>query len=95
MLLLIRSITATTWGHEAWPEVKPVFRRALEMRRQIARGGLGELDSQGRRSVLLSTPPDAAPGRTRGDVFRLRDVGRGEHGRLRGNALFRRHVCRH
>jgi hypothetical protein len=26
-------------GHEAWPEVKPVLRRALEMRRQIAREG--------------------------------------------------------
>jgi hypothetical protein len=30
VLLLIRSITSTTWGHEAWPEVKPVLRRALE-----------------------------------------------------------------
>jgi hypothetical protein len=40
-LLLIRSITSTTWGHEAWPEVKPVLRRALEMRRQIAREGCG------------------------------------------------------
>ena len=29
VLLLIRSITSTTWGHEAWPEVKPVLRRAL------------------------------------------------------------------
>jgi len=38
VLLLIRSITSTTWGHEAW-EVKPVLRRALEMRRQIAREG--------------------------------------------------------
>jgi hypothetical protein len=27
--LLIRSITSTTWGHEAWPEVKPLLRRAL------------------------------------------------------------------
>jgi hypothetical protein len=26
-------------GHEAWPEVKPVLRRALEMCRQIAREG--------------------------------------------------------
>ncbi len=41
VLLLIRSITSTTWGHEAWPEVKPVLRRALEMRRQIAREGGG------------------------------------------------------
>ena len=39
VLLLIRSITSTTWGHEAWPEVKPVLRRALEMRRQIAHEG--------------------------------------------------------
>jgi hypothetical protein len=39
MLLLIRSITSTTWGQEAWPGVKPVLRRALEMRRQIAREG--------------------------------------------------------
>ena len=39
VLLLIRSITSTTWGHEAWPEVKPALRRALEMRRQIAREG--------------------------------------------------------
>jgi hypothetical protein len=39
VLLLIRSITSTTWGQEAWPEVKPVLRRALEMRRQIAREG--------------------------------------------------------
>jgi hypothetical protein len=39
VLLLIRSITSTTWGREAWPEVKPVLRRALEMRRQIARDG--------------------------------------------------------
>jgi hypothetical protein len=37
VLFLIRSITSTTWGHEAWPEVKPVLRRAREMRRQIAR----------------------------------------------------------
>ena len=39
VLLLIRSITSTTWGHEAWPEVKPVLRRVLGMRRQIAREG--------------------------------------------------------
>jgi hypothetical protein len=40
VLLLIRSITSTTWAHEAWPEVKPVLRRALEMRP----GGLVELN---------------------------------------------------
>jgi hypothetical protein len=39
VLLLICSITSTTWGHEAWPQVKPVLRRALEMRRQIVRDG--------------------------------------------------------
>jgi hypothetical protein len=39
VLLLIRSISSTPWGHEAWLEVKPVLRRALEMRRQIAREG--------------------------------------------------------
>jgi hypothetical protein len=39
VLLLIRSIISTTWVHAAWPEVKPVLRRALEMRRQIARDG--------------------------------------------------------
>ena len=45
VLLLIRSITSTTWGREAWPEVKPVLRRALEMRRQIGTRGLVELRS--------------------------------------------------
>jgi hypothetical protein len=39
VLLLIRSITSMTWGHEAWPLVKPVLRRALEMKKQIARDG--------------------------------------------------------
>jgi hypothetical protein len=39
VLLLIHSITSATWGHEAWPQRKPVLRRALEMRRQIAREG--------------------------------------------------------
>jgi len=39
VLFLIRSITSTTWGREAWPEVKPVLRRALEMPRQIALEG--------------------------------------------------------
>ena len=43
VLLLIRSITSTTWGHEAWPQVKPVLRRAVETRRQVARGGVVEL----------------------------------------------------
>ena len=39
VLILIRSIIWTTWGDERWLEVKPVLRRALEMRRQIARDG--------------------------------------------------------
>ena len=39
VLLLIRSITSTTWGHESWPQVEPVLIRAMEMRRQIARDG--------------------------------------------------------
>ena len=39
VLLLIRSITSTTWGHEAWPHVRALLGRALEMRRQIAREG--------------------------------------------------------
>jgi hypothetical protein len=34
VLLLIRSITSSAWGHEASPEVKPVLRRA-KIRRQI------------------------------------------------------------
>ena len=38
VLLLIRSITSTTSGHE-WSLVKPRLRRALAMRRQIARDG--------------------------------------------------------
>jgi hypothetical protein len=29
VLFLIRSITSTTWGHEAWPLVKPLLRQAL------------------------------------------------------------------
>jgi hypothetical protein len=40
VLLLIRSITSTTCGHEAWPQVRPLLRRALEMRRKMrGRGG--------------------------------------------------------
>jgi CheY-like chemotaxis protein len=37
--LLTHSIRSTTWGHEAWPQIKPILRRTLEMRRQIARDG--------------------------------------------------------
>jgi hypothetical protein len=39
VLLLIHSIRSTTWGHEAWPQIRPILRRALEMRQQIARDG--------------------------------------------------------
>jgi hypothetical protein len=39
VLLLIHSTRSTRWGHEAWPQIKPVLRRALEMRRQIAQEG--------------------------------------------------------
>jgi hypothetical protein len=48
VLLLIRSITSNTWGHEAWPQVKPLLRRAVEMRRQIAREGWLDLPRFGR-----------------------------------------------
>jgi hypothetical protein len=30
--LLIRSITSTTWGYEAWREVKPVLRSMIDRR---------------------------------------------------------------
>ena len=49
VLLLIRSISSTTWGREAWPEVKPVLRRPLEKRRLDRAGGLVELNAHGRR----------------------------------------------
>jgi hypothetical protein len=39
VLLLIHSIRLTTSGHEAWPQIKPILRRALEMHGQIARDG--------------------------------------------------------
>jgi hypothetical protein len=39
VLLLIRSVALTKWGHEVWSQAKPEPRRALEMRRQIAREG--------------------------------------------------------
>ena len=39
VLLLIRSITSTTWDDTTGPLVQPLLRRALEMRRQIAREG--------------------------------------------------------
>ena len=39
VLFLIHSVRSTTWGHEAWSQIKPILRRALEMRQQIARVG--------------------------------------------------------
>jgi hypothetical protein len=39
VLLLIRSITSTDRDDTTWRLVQPVLRRALEMRRQIAREG--------------------------------------------------------
>jgi hypothetical protein len=32
-------LLSAVWRHEAWPQIKPVLRRALEMRRQIVRDG--------------------------------------------------------
>jgi hypothetical protein len=37
--VLIRSITSTEWDERGRRLVQPVLRRALEMRRQIARDG--------------------------------------------------------
>jgi hypothetical protein len=39
VLLLIRAIRSIICGHEAWPQIKPILRRALEMRRQIVCDG--------------------------------------------------------
>jgi hypothetical protein len=39
VLLLIRSITSTEWDDTTGRLVQPLLRRALEMRRQIAREG--------------------------------------------------------
>jgi hypothetical protein len=66
VLLLIRSITSTTWDHQAWPHVKPLLRRALETRRQIARDRWVELDpaALGPCSVA-SRAPDRLPDRVR------------------------------
>jgi len=38
-MLLIRSITSTDWDDTTGRLVQPLLRRALEMRRQIAREG--------------------------------------------------------
>jgi len=37
LALLIRRILATQWDPAAWPTAKAELRRALEMRRQLAR----------------------------------------------------------
>jgi hypothetical protein len=39
LLFLIRSITSTEWDQMTGRLVQPIFRRALEMRRQITRDG--------------------------------------------------------
>jgi len=39
VLFLIRSITSTEWDDRGRRLVQPILRRALEMRRQIAREG--------------------------------------------------------
>jgi len=39
VLLLIRSITSTDWDDTTRRLLQPILRRALEMRRQIAREG--------------------------------------------------------
>lgn len=33
--LLIRSIRATTWDDATWPMIKPMLRRALEIRSEL------------------------------------------------------------
>jgi hypothetical protein len=49
VLLLIRFHHIDHLGDEAWPQVKPLLRRALEMRRHIAREGWWNLNGAGRR----------------------------------------------
>jgi hypothetical protein len=39
LLFLIHSITSTEWNEMTGRLVQPILRRALGMRRQIARGG--------------------------------------------------------
>jgi hypothetical protein len=39
VLFLIHAITSTDWDETAGRLVQPILRRALEMRRQIARDG--------------------------------------------------------
>ena len=48
VLLLIRSITSTTWGNEAWPQVKPLLRCPGDAPKDCA-GRVVELDTRGRR----------------------------------------------
>jgi hypothetical protein len=56
LLLLIHDLRSTTWGHARWPHVKPRLRRALEMRRQIARDGWWN----GPQPPVGSVPPSAS-----------------------------------
>ena len=49
VLLLIRSITSTTWGHERWPLVKPLLRSRFGDAPTDRPGRLMELDARGRR----------------------------------------------
>jgi hypothetical protein len=49
LLFLIRSIRSTEWDEMTGRLVQPILRRALEMRRQIAAGGVVELDASARR----------------------------------------------
>jgi hypothetical protein len=62
VLLLIRSITSTTWGHEAWPEVKPVLRRALQISEAATSKGADRPCSSGAYPRAWSAPrPAYAP----------------------------------
>ena len=56
VLLLIRSITSTTWGHEAWPEVKPVLRRRAGDAPADRPGWLVERNAAGRRPRAKRVP---------------------------------------
>ena len=39
VVLLVRRILATQWDAETWPAAKAELRRALELRRRLARAG--------------------------------------------------------
>jgi hypothetical protein len=53
VLLLIHSIRSTTWGHEAWPQVTPILRRA--------RAGDAPADRAGRLVELISAGIEHLP----------------------------------